>query len=110
MSMLNKDVIKSIKKSLLKIKKRTLCNNVNGIPPNMKSNEEKVFKKYLKEGWIVARNGYPDFLMCKPFGKKWIVNAVEVKYGKTTQLRPNQRLVKKMLERAGINYHILRVR
>lgn len=66
--------------------------------------EEEVREKITEDGWIVLRNGYPDFFCYRP-GKEEF-KFVEVK-PRATALRPNQEAMIKYLRKAGFRVEII---
>lgn len=70
----------------------------------MNPREEEVADRYLNRGWKVLRGGAPDFLMLRvESGEIGEIMAVEVK-SPMTDLSYEQRVYKKVLEQAGIEY------
>lgn len=74
----------------------------------MNKNERRVAEKLRRDGWIVVRGGWPDF-MCispNPSGGKPLAKAVEVKTTTAKTVRPNQKRMHKALALAGIRTEI----
>lgn len=76
---------------------------MNRVKETLTGTESDVKSQYEANGWMVLRSGGPDFLMYHPLLNE--VLAVEVKK-KPDILRPNQILYRKILERAGVPFHV----
>lgn len=65
--------------------------------------EIEAYKEFVKEGYEVVKNGYPDFILVNWETKE--VRFVEIKpEGK--RLKPRQKKVKKIFELIGLNYEV----
>ena len=72
--------------------------------------EREIARRYEADGWVVLRNGAPDFLMLRVVeqsGEKVVavVQAVEVK-APGDRLTYEQALYRKALEQLGVRYRL----
>jgi hypothetical protein len=72
--------------------------------------EREVARRYEADGWVVLRNGAPDFLVLRVADKDGVksiaeVEAVEVK-APGDRLTFEQALYRQALEKLGVRYHL----
>lgn len=70
--------------------------------------EDVVRREYEAAGWLVLRNGAPDFLATRSGSNNVQVVAIEVKRGGRA-ISKEQRMWKDIIERAGVEYRVERV-
>lgn len=81
--------------------------DVPSVGKQAKEAEHRVLNELQEDGHLVCRTGWPDFICGRELNGVEDIFAVEVKTGSAC-LTPEQRIVARLLRKAGLRYIIYR--